>query len=199
MGEDITPPAVITLDYWARFVADILEREDEPVVLVAHSRGGIVASAAAELAPGRIRHLVYLAAYLLPSGAKVADTARADAASLITANMIPAASGLTCSVRPAAQREIFYGACSDEDAAYAMQRLGPEPLKPLVTPLRISGERFGRVPRAYIETTLDRVISLESQRRMQAALPCSPLFTLNSDHSPFLSQPDALARILISI
>ena len=26
MGEDITPPAVITLDYWARFVADILER-----------------------------------------------------------------------------------------------------------------------------------------------------------------------------
>ena len=86
-----------------------------------------------------------------------------------------------------------------KDAAYAMQRLGPEPLKPLVTPLRISAERFGRVPRAYIETTLDRVISLESQRRMQAALPCSPLFTLNSDHSPFLSQPDALARILISI
>jgi hypothetical protein len=34
---------------------------------------------------------------------------------------------------------------------------------------------------------------------MQAELPCSPVFTLDSDHSPFLSQPEALGRILISI
>jgi hypothetical protein len=60
-------------------------------------------------------------------------------------------------------------------------------------------ERFGRVPRAYIETTRDRTISLAAQRAMQAALPCAPVFTLDTDHSAFLSQPEALARILISI
>ncbi len=199
MGADTTPPAVITLDYWTRFVAGILERENDPVILVAHSRGGIIASQVAELAPARIRHLVYLAAYLLPSGAKLADTARADTGSLITANMIPAASGVTCTVRASAVRETFYGRSSEEDAAFASVRLGPEPLKPLVTPLQLSAEKFGQVPRAYIETTQDRVISLESQRRMQAALPCAPVFTLDSDHSPFLSQPEALGRILISI
>ena len=199
MGDDTTPPAVITLDYWAQFVAGILEREVEPVILVAHSRGGIIASQVAELAPARIRQLVYLAAYLLPSGAKLADAARTDAESLIAANMIPAASGVTCTVRAGAIRETFYGCCTDEDVEFASARLGPEPLKPLVTPLQLSAARFGRVPRAYIETTRDRVISVASQRRMQAELPCTPVFTLDSDHSPFLSQPEALGRILISI
>src|SRR3954471_21559526 len=54
MGADITPPNVIKLDYTERSAADIVEREPEPVTVVAHSRGGIVASRAAELVPDRM-------------------------------------------------------------------------------------------------------------------------------------------------
>ena len=199
MGDDVTPPNVITLDYWARFIADLAERESAAVTLVAHSRGGIVASRAAELVPERIRRIVYVAAYLLPARATLAAAARSDADSLIPSNMIPASSGLTCTVDARVVRDAFYGRCSDEDAARAQARLSPEPLKPLVTPLDITAERYGRVPRAYVETRFDNVITHGAQRRMQAALPCDPVFTLDTDHSPFLSQPEALARILISI
>jgi pimeloyl-ACP methyl ester carboxylesterase len=199
MAGDPTPADRVTLDSWARFVADIVVSQTEPVVLVGHSRGGIVISQAAELAPGRIRHLVYLSAYLLPAGASLAEEARRDAESIIAANMIAADSGMTCSVRESAVREAFYGLCSEADYDYARVRLSPEPLKPLVTPLTITASRFGSVPRAYVETTRDRTVTLASQRRMRAALPCAPVFTLESDHSPFLSQPEALARILISI
>jgi pimeloyl-ACP methyl ester carboxylesterase len=199
MGADITPPSVITLDYWARFVADLIEAQSQPVVLAAHSRGGIVASRAAELVPARIRKLVYVAAYLLPAHATLAAEARRDTDSLIPANMIPATSGLTCTVSAGVIREAFYGRCSEADYAFARERLSPEPLKPLVTPLEITAENFGRVPRACVETTEDRVITLAAQRRMREALPCNPVFTLETDHSPFLSQPEALARILISI
>jgi hypothetical protein len=69
----------------------------------------------------------------------------------------------------------------------------------LAAPVRITAERFGRVPRAYIETLRDRAVTPAAQRRMQSVLPCDPVFALDSDHSPFLSQPEALARILISI
>jgi hypothetical protein len=34
---------------------------------------------------------------------------------------------------------------------------------------------------------------------MQAALPCRPVITLPSDHSPFFSMPDRLAAALIQI
>jgi pimeloyl-ACP methyl ester carboxylesterase len=199
MGDDRTPPESITLDTWARFVADLAARADEPVVLVAHSRGGIVASQAAELVPEHIRRIVYVAAYLLPAGATLAAAARRDPDSLIPPNMIPATGGVTCSVRPDVVREAFYGRCADADVDFARARLSPEPLKPLVTPLEITQARYGRVPRAYVHTTFDRVISPAAQRKMREALPCDPVFTLDTDHSPFLSQPEALARILISI
>src|SRR5689334_13802073 len=159
MGADITPPNVITLDYWARFIADSVEREPGPVTLVAHSRGGIVASRAAELVPDRIRRIVYVAAYLLPAHATLAAEARRDADSLIPPNMIPASTGLTCTVRAAIIRDAFYNRCSDADALDAQARLSPEPLKPLVTPLQITPERFGRVPRAYVRTGADHVIT----------------------------------------
>lgn len=199
MATDPAPADQVTLASWARFVADIVERQAEPVVLVGHSRGGIVVSQAAELVPECIRHLVYLSAYLLPAGESLAEEARRDPESIIAANMIPADSGVTCTVRDSAVREAFYGLCSDQDFEYGHVRLSPEPLKPLVTPLTITAGRFGRVPRAYVETTRDRTVTLASQRRMQAILPCTPVFTLDTDHSPFFSQPEALARILISI
>jgi pimeloyl-ACP methyl ester carboxylesterase len=199
MGEDRTPASSITLDAWARFVAELATRQPDPVVLVGHSRAGIVISQAAELAPERIARLVYLAAYLLPAGTSLAEAARADAKSLVPANMIPAVGGVTCTLRANVVREAFYGQCSDEDFEFARARLSPEPLKPLVTPLSVTPEKFGRVPRAYVECTDDRTISVEEQRRMYTALPCERVFSLGSDHSPFFSAPQELAGILISI
>jgi pimeloyl-ACP methyl ester carboxylesterase len=198
MGADRTPPETVTLDVWARFVADVASREPGGL-LVGHSRGGAVVSRAAELAPDAIRGLVYLSAYLLPPGDSVAAQARRDSGSLIAPNMIPAASGITCRLRESVLRDAFYGECGDEDFEFARARLCPEPLKPLATALRISDHNFARVPRAYIETARDRALTLGAQRRMQGALPCEPVYTLDTDHSPFLSQPEALARILISI
>jgi pimeloyl-ACP methyl ester carboxylesterase len=195
-GADQTDPATITLESWARFVADIVNGDSEPVILLGHSRGGVVISRAAELMPERVRLLVYVSGYLLPDGGTLADTARGDRDSLVPPNMIPAASGVTCRLRDNVIREALFGQCTDEDYEYARARLSPEPLKPLVTPLRITDGRFGRVPRAYVECSQDRANTLAAQRRMQIATPCSPVLTLDSDHSPFFSHAAELAHWL---
>jgi pimeloyl-ACP methyl ester carboxylesterase len=194
-GADATDPRDVTLDRWARDLVKLLEAERQPV-LVGHSRAGLVISRVAELAPQAVSRLVYLAAYLLPAGGTVAEQARADAGSLIASAMVPAASGITCTLRPEVVAEAFHGDCDALTREFARARLTPEPLRPLVTPLRITAERFGRVPRAYVECTRDRTVSLQAQRRMQAVYPCDPVLTLESDHSPFLSHPRPLAEWL---
>jgi len=195
-GSDTSDPANVTLENWARFIVDAINAAPEPAILVGHSRGGIVISRAAEMIPERLRRLVYLTAYLLPAGATLAETARSDEESLVPPNMIPAASGVTCTLRDSVIRDALFGLCADEDYAFALTQMRPEPLKPLVTPLRVTEQRFGRVPRTYIECSQDRTITLAAQRRMHAVLPCDPVLTLASDHSPFLSQPAALAQLL---
>jgi pimeloyl-ACP methyl ester carboxylesterase len=196
-GADDGDPREVTLGTWSRFVADIASAAgDDPVILVGHSRAGVVISQAAEMVPERIARLVYLSAYLLPAGRTMAAEARADRASLIAPNMIPAESGVSCTLRPETVREAFYGRCSDRDAAWAMAQLRPEPLKPMASSPAVTSKRFGRVPRAYIECAADRAVTLASQRKMQAALPCDPVFTLDADHSPFISAPAALADVL---
>ena len=60
-------------------------------------------------------------------------------------------------------------------------------------------EKFGRVSRAYIYCAQDKAIGPALQREMVEATPCDPVFTLDSVHSPFLTAPDALAQILLSL
>lgn len=196
MGADRTDPADVTLDSWVRFGAGLVARQSEPVVLVGHSRAGIVVSQVAELVPERIRRLVYIAGFMLPSGQRLADAARADEDSLVSSNMIPAASGITCTVRREVLRDAFFGHCTNADYEFALANLSPEPLKPLVTPLKLSARRFGSVPRSYVECLQDRAVTLPAQRRMQAALPCDTVHSLDADHSPFFSRAPELARLL---
>ena len=65
--------------------------------------------------------------------------------------------------------------------------------------MSVTQERWGRVPRAFIECTDDRALPLAFQRRLQQALPCDPVVTLDSDHSPFLCMPRELADHLAAI
>jgi pimeloyl-ACP methyl ester carboxylesterase len=197
MGRDATPLAAVTLDGWADQIAGVIGAEAEPVVLVGHSRGGIVISATAERVPERISTLVYLTALMLPDGATQADVM--GLVSPETAAVVrPGPEGGSL-VAPEAVGPVFYNTTAPEWIERAAQMLGPEPTGGFSAPMKLSRERYGSVPRAYIECALDRAISLDAQRRMQAVLPCDPVITLQTDHSPFFSSPEELAASLVAI
>ena len=199
MGEDPTPLSEVTLSTWAEFIARLSREAGEQVILVGHSRGGTVISEAAELAPQSMIGLVYLAALLLPAGQKAFEAAVAEEARKAAEAGQGASDGLSLRVEPEAARALFYNRASPEDAIWASARLCPEPLAPNVVPLTVTRERWGRLPRAYIECLDDRAVPIELQRAMHAALPCDPVVTMDSDHSPFLCEPRALAGHLADI
>jgi pimeloyl-ACP methyl ester carboxylesterase len=199
MGEDATPLSEVTLETWAEFIARQSREAGEPVILVGHSRGGTVISEAAELAPQVMLGLVYLAALLLPAGQVAFEAAVAEDARSAAESGKGATDDLSLRVEPEAARALFYNRATPEDAIWAGARLCPEPLAPNMTPLTVTRERWGRLPRAYIECLDDRALPIGLQRSMQAALPCDPVVTMDSDHSPFLCEPRALAAHLDDI
>jgi pimeloyl-ACP methyl ester carboxylesterase len=199
MGEDPTPLSEVTLGTWAEFIARLSREAGEQVILVGHSRGGTVISEAAELAPQSMLGLVYLAALLLPAGKKAFEAAVADAARNAVEPGQGASDGLSLRVEPEAARALFYNRATPEDAIWASARLCPEPLAPNLVALTVTRERWGKLPRAYIECLDDRAVPIELQRAMHAALPCDPVVTMDSDHSPFLCEPRALAAHLADI
>ncbi|MGQ0698826.1 MAG: alpha/beta fold hydrolase [Panacagrimonas sp.] len=188
--------ADVTLDLWADFVADLARRQNGPVILCGHSRGGIVISSAAERAPEAIRSLVYITAFLLPSGQSLRAFQLAAPNPRFAATMSPNAERTAVVFNRATAAEVLYHRVSKAGQDEALARLVPEPMKPLATPLALSEARFGRVPRHYIECSDDRAILPARQREMRDALPCASVATLDCDHSPFLSSPGALADAL---
>ena len=199
LGIDGTPPGSVTLRGWTDQIVALAESANEPIVLVGHSRGGIVLSEVAERIPERIRVLVYVTAFLLEDGRSLVDSVADQPESLVPPAMIVADDHQSATLRDDAIREAFYGRCSDDDVALARSLLKAEPLAPLATPVRTTAARFGRVPRVYVECTADRAIPHAAQRRMQSALPCARRVTLESDHSPFFCCPDELAAVLLGV
>ena len=195
LGADDTPLAHVSLQLWTQQVCRILDSQAEPVMLVGHSRGGIVISEVAEQRPDKIRELVYLTAFLVRNGECLFDLAQQDLSSLVPANMVMSPDKLFSTMREESLRDAFYGQCSAEDVALAHELVRPEPTAPLATPLRLTQENFGRVPRVYVQCLRDRAIPPALQQQMYTATPCRVL-CLDTDHSPFFSAPDELTAHL---
>lgn len=197
LGLDKTPVNRVSLALWRDFVSAIVDAQAEPVILVGHSRAGIVISEVAEHRPDRIRTLVYVTAFLARDGECLFDLAQQEQhPSVARANMLISEDKTSSTVRRRALREAFYGECSDEDVALAHLCVQPEPTLPMATHLKLTPANFERVPRVYIECLRDKAVAPSLQRQMYTALPCRQVLTLDTDHSPFFSRPDELTALL---
>ncbi len=227
-GRDDTPPHQVTLDRCVDAVHQAIETAgvtpSEKVVLVAHSRNGIVISQAAEHFPQRIAGLVYLAAYLIPNGRSMMEYALEDEASLVVQNIVPRLSKRrarrligwfkrpllrtllprllpramqTHRLDQAAYRSALYHDCDDDIVALAHTLLEAEPNWAGFTPLQLSPARYGSVPKIYIECRQDYAVTLALQCKMQQDTPCDRVFSMDTSHSPFFAQPDRLTQLLI--
>jgi pimeloyl-ACP methyl ester carboxylesterase len=169
----------------ARTIRAALAEEAGPVVVLAHSYGGIPATEATAGA-SNVARLIYLSAY-----------APAEDASLITVHggTEPAdTSGLFPTID--SPRTSLYADLSDEQAAAAEARLVDQSLVSFAG--RVTQAGWRTVPTSYIVSDLDRAIPPVMQLEMARASGAE-VFHLDSGHSPFLSMPTRLADTVVSI
>jgi pimeloyl-ACP methyl ester carboxylesterase len=162
----------------------------EDITLVGHSYGGMVATGVADRVPERIRQLVYLDAFvpgdgqslldLLPPGPRPAPAREGLPEWLIAPNPTPPDT-------------------SAADLAWITPRRRPQPVKTFSQqlPLRTSSPTF---PRSYIYCTRKAGDDpfLQFSKRFKSD-PAWRYLEIDASHSPNVTAPEELARLLCGI
>ncbi|KAM0276532.1 hypothetical protein ACHAQH_006633 [Verticillium albo-atrum] len=168
------------------------------VVLVAHSYGGVPSSnavkgitvkdRAAEGKKGGVLMLVYLASFAIPAG-----TSLEDGVGGVMPNWWNVTNGLLSPLRP---ETIFYADVDPVATANAIAQLKPQPFKTVQD--KSASEPWNQgLQVGYIFTEQDQAFTMEAQRGLASQFPVGSFTaSLNSSHSPFLSQPSALADVV---
>ncbi|MFJ8193266.1 alpha/beta hydrolase [Streptomyces sp. NPDC096094] len=218
-----TPGSIkgVTLADNAAHLVGVLERakENGPVILVAHSRGGVTATAAANARPDLIDRVVYVSAWC-PVDLDVNDyyaepeMATVDAASVGLAMAgNPAELGLLrVNFRTAdrdalaALKAAFLADGTEEEFLTFLNTFQPDENLDVGTSAdRAQAATWGRVPKTFVRLAGDASMPLAMQDRLiregDALTPGNPydVRTLDGSHLKWLVDPAPAARVLAEL
>ncbi|MCP2164568.1 alpha/beta fold hydrolase [Goodfellowiella coeruleoviolacea] len=215
-----SPLAGLTLEAGVEHVIDTLRRvrEHGPVVLVGHSRGGLVITQVANTAPELVDRLVYISAWCcvdLTVGEymqtpEYATSALAHTAGVLVGN--PAELGaLRMNWRTAdpellaALKTAMLADGTDTEFRTYLNLLEPDEILSAGEDHQGRADTWGRIPRSYIRLTGDTSIPLALQDRFikeaDALTPDNPfdVHSVDSSHVRFQLHPAETAAILAGL
>ncbi|WP_342088760.1 alpha/beta fold hydrolase [Dyadobacter sp. OTU695] len=196
-GSDQTPTHQLSLDVYRDKVIEAMGSGSDKVILVGHSMGGMVVTHVAEKVPSRIRKLVYIGAFVPVSGQALIEIQ--DPGSQLGPALVQSADQLTLDVKKERLADLFIPDGSQDVKDKVIANYRAEPAIPFTNKVLLSPGAFGSVDKAYIKTLQDIVISPALQDQMLKAAGIKSVYEVNTGHSPFLSQPNAVADLLLNI
>ncbi|ERN12827.1 hypothetical protein AMTRI_Chr11g98080 [Amborella trichopoda] len=172
--------------------------DDEKVILVGHSAGGLSLGYALHFFGKKISLAIYLTAMVhkgLPSDTKE----RFGDLWEFGYGLGPDKPPTSIMFLREKQREALYQLSPDEDSTLASMLLRPWPLGSMFNAC-YEGEHtedIDKVTRVYIKTLKDNILKLEVQEEMIKCWPPTEVMTMDTDHSPFFSAPNELLCLLL--
>ena len=175
--------ALVGLETHIIDILAVMRWEDlHDVILVGHSYGGMVATGVADRAPERIRHLVYLDAFVPGSGQSLND---------LTGRVPEAQHGWLVAPNPPAPDT------AAEDLAWTAARRMPQPARCFSEKLHLANGEPG-FARSYIHCSkkVGPDVFAQFAERFRAA-PGWNFHDLPESHSPNITAPEALVELLL--
>jgi pimeloyl-ACP methyl ester carboxylesterase len=162
----------------ARAIRSVVEAIDGPVMVCAHSYGGVPTSQAVDDLP-QVRRLVFLNSFLLDVGESMLANAGGGYPPQWGVHELD---GFIEACQP---ERALYNDLPPERAAAAVAELGPQSLRAMVQPLTKAAWRS--IPSTYVVGERDAIIPPAMSKRFAGR--ADTVVRLDTSHSPFLSQP----------
>lgn len=187
-------PSVHADDYDVKTLADdavaveaAVDEVDGPVVLVAHSYGGVPTTQAA--LDDRVQHVVFISAFVLDEGESLLAAVGGVAPDwwVVDGDVVSAG---TDAEPP---QHLFFGDLDQQTADAAAARLKKQARRPFTD--AVTHVSWRDRPTTYVITEQDQVFPLPAQEALAARSDSRPV-RLATSHSPFLSRPEAVADVI---
>lgn len=171
----------------AQAVSQAIAEIDGTVTIVAHSYGGVPVTQGA--ADARVAHIVYIAAFVLDEGESLLSTVGGVAPGWWHVGGALTTAGDEVQT----PQQLFFGDLENGAADAAAARLTSQATKAFTD--KVTQVAWRDRPTTYIVTEQDAIFPLEAQLAL-AGRSGSEAVRLGTSHSPFLSQPAAVADII---
>lgn len=178
-------------------------------VLVGHSGGGYDITAAADIAPDKVGHLIYLAAGLpiegkplfVASGGASEQQEQGEGIKKLNETIPSSAHRVTELGRlelvdKEVGRHLFYHDCDAATVDYAFARLSAAPPEFLMDPIHLPRFWAADLPRSYIICLDDHALPFATSMKFAGRLGVVPQF-IEGSHSPFFTRPAELAAMFV--
>ena len=173
--------------------AEVIEQAvaaiDGPVVVVAHSYGGIPTTQG--LANARnVRRINFVASFQLDAGESLLSQNPMGA--LLPWTELRHRDGIDDFVEAMTPERVFFNDLDATAASNAVSQIGYQSYSSMRQPLTETA--WKTIPSTYIVCEADNALPVAAQERM--AKRADVIHRMNTSHSPFLSQPAALASLI---
>ncbi|MGY1642140.1 alpha/beta fold hydrolase [Geodermatophilus sp. SYSU D00703] len=184
-------------------VVSVLTYEDlDRVVLVASSSGGAVVTGVADRVSERVAEVVYLDAFVPEDGQCVFDLVAPERRSALEDLVATEGNGwLLPRFAPPPWPEILprlWGVTDPDDVAWAEPRLRATPVGHFTRPLHL-GDAVSGLPRSYVRCTRFPHAGFDRWAQRAAESPGWRHRTLDCGHLAYVSDPDAVAAVLLDL
>ncbi|RWR80517.1 methylesterase 17-like protein [Cinnamomum micranthum f. kanehirae] len=169
-------------------------KDDEKVILVGHSLGGLSLTHSIQEFGNKIHVAVYICAAMLPLCQKqdipmdIWEKGYAHGVDKPPTSLI---------LKKELQLDLLYHLCPVQDLTLASMLLRPFPAIMLKDVRFNGGGDMDKVKRVFIKTMHDRMMRPEVQDQLIQMWPPSKVLGIESDHSPFFSAPTQLINLLL--
>lgn len=190
-------PATTTLEDDTQALVSILNKRTEPVILVAHSAGGVVVQQAAPRTAGKIAEIVFLDAFLAEDGKQLLDSLPPDIKTMY--EKTASENNNTLPVPPDLVRFVLMPEDSKEAQDKVISNLVAQPYGYYTG--KVNAKAFAAMPvkRAFLFARDDKSLPPGSFRGMIAAIGPFDEVDIPGGHEVMFTDPDAVAGGLVEL